>query len=319
MADQIEKNNAFFVGNPAWHKKGTLFPHGTKLNTEQAQSIGYPWALTECPAFAGILKSDGSYVYDLVGDKKHIYRSDGTCLGTVGIDYKLQQPITSYQAFQKYLDTGLVELEAGGSLFEGRRLWILGKIKQAELEVLPGDPVKAYMLFLDSFDGSCRQYTKAVNTRVVCANTAEQALGETSRIDIKIKHTKSLDTKSNAATAEVIRYLQSFQHSISAYKQIAAKKATAKQLETYIKSVFVPADNKEELSTKMQNKISSVIDLLDTEEVPIARGTMWHGYNAVTKHLTHYQGHSDDSRLNNQWLGSSVATNSHALQLALAN
>ncbi len=52
-------------------------------------------------------------------------------------------------------------------------------------------------------------------------------------------------------------------------------------------------------------------------EIKEGRGTYWNAYNAITEHLTHAAGRTEENRLSSVWFGDSAKVNELALQTAV--
>lgn len=331
MAHMIEDNKVFVVGEPAWHKLGIVLTEAPSI--EAAWNLAYPHNIFEFASLAASQNEKGELELDDNGspqfirdeDSKYLIRDDGKILGHVGKGYCLQQPIEAFEFSRPYLESGMVELESGGSLNDGKRMWALSKIIGSESEVCKGDSVKAYLLFATSFDGSMACTVKNVSTRVVCNNTLSIARNEKgSRIDFHTaRHTACLNQKLAVVQKDIMAMLEQFQRSVEAYKFLASKPASSMQLKAYVRDVIIPETmDRDKLSAKMETKVNRVIDLLDYQRgydyVPAMHGTYWQGYNAITEYVTHEAGRNEDTRLNGQWFGENANLNQRALDLALA-
>ena len=333
MAHEIEGNNAFFTGKAAWHGLGTVLTEAP--TPEEAWKLAYPHTLHKLDLEAVVKGDDGSIHRMPLTSSKVIIRDDGKEFKTVGANFELVQPLEIFEFFRPMIESGLITLEAGGSLREGSQMWCLGKVKGGEAEVIKGDPIKCYLNFFTGFDGRLQAGFNQTNIRVVCANTLALATGiggngritsaQKKKYGIQtFKHTKNIRLKINDAMAYVKATLDNFTRDIEAFRVLAKKKVSEPKLETYVRRVFLTKDELEEkveISTKKQNIVSDVIDLLDTQRgldlVPAIRGTAWQGYNAVTQYLSHDYGRSADTRLTSLWHGQNAALNTNALALAL--
>ena len=271
---------------------------------------------------AATIETGEGPAYMPIDTHKAIIRSDGKHIGTVGADYELEQPFENFQFFDQFITSGLVDLEAGGSLKGGSRMWALGKIRGAESDVVKNDAVKSYLLAATSFDGSMSKVIKFTSTRVVCQNTLSIAMRENAT-EWKIRHTKGLKDRVANVGHIVAQALNDHHEAIEQYKILASKPASYEKLKAYVRTVIVGELKQDEKpSTMLENKAQRVIELIDTQKgldlVPAIRGTMWQGYNAVTEYLTHEAGRNEDNRLNNQWFGETAKLNQHALNLALS-
>ncbi len=316
MAHQIEGNKAFFTGQPAWHGLGTVLTEAPTI--EAAWKLAYPHNLIKLPVQA---VCEGETLP--IEGHSAIVRDDGKFIGMVGSRYELIQPYESFDFFRPWLESGMIELEAGGSLNDGARMWALGKIKGGEADVAKGDSIKAYVLAATSFDGSMSHVIGDTRTRVVCNNTLAQAMRDDNASMHKLRHTSSLRGAIDAVKMSIEIKLNEFRASVEAYKVLARKPMTAQKMVDYVTQVIVPEDQDvKDLSTKMQTKVLRVVDLLESQRglelVPAIRGTAWQAYNAVSEYLTHEACRNEDTRLNSQWFGENARLNERALTMALA-
>ena len=325
MAHEIEENKAFFVTRPAWHDLGVVLDNAPTV--EQAISIAYPHTLFKMDLQAILTTDDGTTHTQALKNSKVIIRDDGKEFNTVGSDFELIQPQEIGHTFDPLIESGLVELEAGGSLRGGSQMWLLGKIKHADMDIVPGDQVKSYFLMYTGFDGSLRVGMSQTNVRVVCANTLAASISETKGNDFKFKHTKNVRLRMDNVVNTVKASLESFKKTTEAYKYLATKTVSVLEQEKYIESVLLTDSerdllNRGELNGKKKAIVENVIELLDKQKglelVPAIRGTAWQAYNAVSEYITHEHGRTVDSRLTSQWFGQSTGTNQRALDLALA-
>lgn len=322
MAHEIERNKAFFVSEPAWHERGEVLAEAPTI--QAAWSIAYPHSLIECALDAIVLDADGNRLaVEPFPSHKAIIRDDGKHIGCVTKSWQLEQPIDVMNFFQPFLDSGMVKLEAGGSLRGGKRMWALGKIQGSDTDILPGDAVQAYLLAATSFDGSMRKIIKFCATRVVCANTLAVARSEKGPTEFLIRHTKNMGERTIDAQQALLASLDAHKKSVEAYQALARKPMAESAMKVYVRDVFAPDVTEEDCSPQMNTKVNLVIDLLDSQRgldlVPAARGTAWQAYNAVSEYITHHASRTADTRLANQWFDAKTnALNTRALDMALA-
>ena len=320
MAHEIDGNNAFFVSTPAWHSIGHVlndaptFEEAIRLATNNHSYIEIPLkAVLEDTAFD-------------IQNSKAIFRDDGREIGVVGKDFELLQPHEAFKPLETLVNSGLVTLEAGGLLREGRQAWLLGKLKGSQdARIIGEDYVKQHILIYVGFDGSLSFGMQDSVTRVVCANTLAIARSEEKNINFRFKHTKNVRTKIDNAETVISEKIARFLKTVEAYQYLASKKVTEDQQRDYIGKVIctdAELSGDSELSTRKQNIVMKLWDKLDNQRglelVPAIRGTAWQAYNAVSEYVTHDYGRNDDTRLQSQWFGESAKMNNKALELALA-
>lgn len=332
MADNIEKDYFFIVnpnGDHAWHKKGHVLT--SPPTKDEAYKLAYGGrTILESPIVAVNKINPEGYGPDdtfKIEDQKAIFNSDGVYLGTVGIKKETYQPWELLEFYTPFIESGMVDIDTGGSLRGGTQIFISSKLKGAISDILPNDSVRANLLAATSFNSSLANTIKWTGTRVVCANTLAIALKERAP-EWRIRNTENMRSRI-ANVQEVIKgVLAAHQESVNQYQLLAHKRVTDGQIKTYVNRVLTGFDtiqlektkDRDATSTKTINKINRVIELVDTQKgldlVPAMRGTMWQAYNAVTEHLTYEHGR-DDNRLASNLFGDASVINQNALQLAL--
>lgn len=320
MAHQIENNYAFFASSmPAWHGLGTVL--NTAPSVREAWSLAYPFEIFELPVEAKLVDEAGTTHHTDCGEYKAIVRSDGKVLSVMGSTYGVVQPYDVFACYEPLIEAGLIELEAGGSLKSGKKMWALGKIKGTETEILPGDSIKPYLLFHTSYDGSCKLGAGLTGVRVVCANTLASA--QSAGLSHTTKHTSKVNERLDAIAADLTEVVNQWGATVEKYKTMAETKVSYSAQVEYIAKVIAPETlekSEKDIPTRTLNKVRYVIDLLNNqrglEKVPAMRGTQWQAYNAISEYLTHDHGNSPDSRTDSVWFGESARLNRRALELA---
>ncbi len=321
MAHEIEDNRAFFVNKKPWHNVGTVLNAVPDFDSAiRMLTLDQVYEKRELATH-----HNGELVP--VQNSMIVMRSDGKEFSTVGKEFELLQPSQAFSPFRGLIDSGLVDLEAGGMLRGGSQAWFLGKVKEnGTKEIVKNDPIKCYFLMATGFDGTLRNVIQDCNERVVCANTLGFAMREDNKnINLKFKHTKNVMHKINNVEALVKGRIEGFNKQVESYQYLASKKITSDIAQKYIGQVFLTMEEfngQKEIGTKKANTVSHVIDLIDTQKgleyVPAIRGTAWQAYNAVTEYVTHEYGRTSDSRIHSQFFGESAKLNQKAMELALA-
>ncbi len=132
---------------------------------------------------------------------KATLRSDtGDLLGIVGADY---EPLDNREAF-RFLDELIgsqLHFETAGSLFGGRRVWVLARLP--EWVEVGGDRAATYVYVANAHDGSMSVTAAVTPVRIVCANTLGYALSRADGVDarrtFRFRHTGGLHTRMHEA------------------------------------------------------------------------------------------------------------------------
>jgi phage/plasmid-like protein (TIGR03299 family) len=253
-------------------------------------------------------------------DSYGVVRNDtNTVLGIVGSGYTPLNNKDAFAFFQDWLDAKIVELNTAGSLFGGKRVWILGKISQNNIQdVVPNDSVERYVLLSNSFDGSSAVRIGFSNTRVVCYNTLSAAHNSAESKLLRCMHSSKLKQNMNDIKDIMNVAEQEFETTMETYKYLAKRQINSDDLEKYVK-ILLDMDKKEDLSTRSKNIMKTVLDFMDAPEQTIngISGTYWAAYNSFNHYLVHSYGRNDENRLNALWFGINKSKNDKALSLAL--
>lgn len=325
MAHEFE--TGFFTGVPAWHKLGTVL-EGAPSIQEAIVASGTDWNVCEKPLYVdqgqlfGIGKNGKNRKADcvsaeLVKTHKSIVReSDGRVLGIVGKDYVPVQNKEAFQWFDFLLENGDATLEAGGSLRNGQRIWVLAKMKGEAGDVVKSDTVESYLLLSNAHDGTMSVWISFTPIRVVCMNTLTAALSNIERQAergkaIKIRHTASVDRQLKYAQELVDTSRHVFDNSMESYKLFAKTGMTDKQFDEFIQKVLY-GKHKVNIEKEMEEErnemprealLKKLFEAGKGQDIPGVRGTVWAGYNAFTEYVDHHRGRTDESRLDGSWYG----------------
>ncbi len=331
MSHAIE--TAMYLRKPAWHGLGIVLDHPPTVE-EAIKAAGLDWVVEKRRMAFETGPAGPTGPWAEVDDRFAIVRtSDGRYLGHVGAKFKPLQSSQMFAWFQPFLDAGLVELEAAGSLHGGKRVWVLARIKGDGATIVPNDRVEKYLLIAHAHDGSIAIHIGVTPTRVVCQNTLSIAIGS-GKQHLRIRHTKNMEEALAAAHETIERANMSFDKAAEVWRALAGKKVDGKKDIRRVLDVMFPKKEREEfvgvdaqalLAEIHANRANeelveeildsgreersrifdSVVKLFEedpTNNMPGVEGTGWGLYNAFTGWVTHGRGRSQDNRLSNAWL-----------------
>src|SRR3954451_10678783 len=114
MSHQVE--SMFFTGQLPWHGLGWEL-HGRPTVREAIAAAGLDWEVELVPLVTADRRQEAP---------AHAVRraSDQRVLGVVGRQYQPLQNREVFAWFQPFLDAGLASLHTGGSLCDGRKVWL---------------------------------------------------------------------------------------------------------------------------------------------------------------------------------------------------
>jgi len=206
-----------------------------------------------------------------------------------------------------------INMDAVCVLSDGKKVTFTARIRGAEGDVVPGDPVQQYLIGCTSHDGSIPFQLLFSPIRVVCQNTLSAALGLASNQrhrdnSIRIRHTKNADRLIQRLPELVDVRRRQFIGGLDELRHMAATPCTMAQFRQYISNVFADQlqgtvnDVRGDKSTARPKVLEdlpawpSVRRKFDGDaigsDLPSATGTAWGAYQAVTEYITHESGRS---------------------------
>ena len=285
--------------------------------------------------------------------------------------YADMQPITGYQAITR-MDTGRtlsvmtetytpiqndsliriaealhedINMDAVCVLADGKKVTFTARIRGAEGDVVPGDPVQQYLVGCTSHDGSIPFQLMFSPIRVVCQNTLSAALGVASSqryrdSSIRIRHTKNADSLIARLPELVDVRRRQFIGGLDELRHMAATPCSMTQFRQYITTVFADQlqgtinDVRGDKSTARPRELEDLPGWASLQRkfegdaigsnLIASSVTAWGAYQAVTEFMTHESGKSKDpteaarKRLESMWWGPAHETINLAHSAALA-
>lgn len=323
-----EFESGFFVKKPAWHKLGIVLENAPTVE-EGIRLAGLDWQVMERPVFSDVNYTFDHEEQDIVprftndvpcNEHKALIRStDATVLGVVKRTWTPLQNESAFSFFNPFLAEGDAELEAAGSLKNGKIVWVLANLKNGDTQVLADDRVNNYLLLCNSHDGSMAVWIQFTAIRVVCWNTLSLALslGEGDKENmIKVQHRSNVDEGLRAVQRAVDLSRRSFHLTLDVYREMAKHKFSLSGFKKYVQNVFVPPIELEDDPDKMPRCYEDLERLWREgtgTDIPGVKDTLWGAYNAITEWTTHERGKSDETRLRSQWFGQSARDTDKAL------
>lgn len=314
MSHEVEQ--MLYVGQVPWHGLGVKLETPPTIE-EALEYAGLNWTVERKP-----LVIQGSDI--LVPNYATVRSTDSKVLGVVGKDYRVLQNSKAFEWFQKFLDSGEVELDTAGSLREGRHVWILARVKHDPIEIVPGDEVVQFILLSNSHDGSASIRAGFTGVRVVCANTIAAAHSASASKLMRIRHSESAEIALDKVRESLDIGRREFRSTAEGMRLMARKGVNITDLKKYVREVFEPKvsleQNAELTNATLENLCDRIVPLFETgrgAELKGVKGTAWGAYNAVTELLTWVKGRNNDTRMENVWFGESAKRAQRAYNLAL--
>lgn len=310
MAHHIEStDNLFFVGATPWHGMGTELPSlATAAEAIAAAKLG--WEVIKEP----VITAGGKEL----ADKFITVRSDTQDpLGVVGSQYSVLQNAHAFDFFDAVTqDPHGPKYETAGSLWGGRKVWMLAKMPEM-MEVVKGDEVAPYILLSNSHDGSSAIRIQFTPIRVVCQNTLNMAHSGKDKT-FKVRHSGDVILKVSQAQDALGIIRHTVAETLEVYKALANTSPTKDEVDAVLAQLF--PDTKTDRAKLQRERVLSLAEAGIGNGNSKIRGTAWALYNGVTELVDHHNNagsrrdDAKDMRLNSIGLGSGFDFKADALQ-----
>lgn len=304
--------------------KGAPFRYNGAINVENCKTAeevikqaNLDWSVEKCPIFGQMpmsinqseITDDESFIHDYkyyanVPNAYGIYRTDlNIPLGIVKDRYNIVQNIDAFTFFNEAIGKDKAIWQTAGYFGNGERIFVSAKIPKNIL--VDDDPVENYLVFTTSHDGSSGVKILFTPIRIVCQNTLNAAIADSSNY-ISFRHTDSVHDNIKLVT-DIIKASNTKVESLGeAYNAMRKVKITDNKAMEYFNKLILSENEIENLrvtnhtyqeiiyknyqamsdaniSTKKVNVISSMYDYYHTgigqKEI---LGTGWGLYNAVS-------------------------------------
>lgn len=207
-------------------------------------------------------------------------------------------------------EPGTVQLETGGSLAGGRKVWMLARIN--EPVQLPGDGSLTFPFLglTSSHDGQASCAARLTTVRIICANTYSAAEAEGERTGLVYSFSHRSDWRDRIGEArEALMYARTeTQQYVAAMTELLGIKVTTAQEQLFLRE-FIPSPPDGLISDRVAKNITearaAVMGFLEgpTVEGSGVRGTAYGLLQAAGEYLDHVRAsRSWESKMNRSLL-----------------
>jgi phage/plasmid-like protein (TIGR03299 family) len=289
-----------------WHGMGKVLPHAPSI-PEAIRDSGLSWN----PQLVDLTTPDGQK-----SDYRGLVRDDtGKLLATVGSRYTPISQDAAFAVFAPWVDSGAVEIETAGSLFGGRKVWILARFADV-VDVAADDQIRPYILLANSHDGTMAIRAGLTAVRVVCNNTLSAAVGRGSTDIVSIRHTASAQARLDDWKQDLEAAHKQLRTASGAWRELARTPLrTGDDVATFVGTTF-GAKTRDDISPKHLTAVERLLEEGEGANLRSARGTHWGLYQALTAYTSHERGRDAEKRLDSVGFGSGAALNKRALDVA---
>ncbi len=323
------------VGITPWHGLGSVLATPPATTAEALKASGLDWTVhTEQVRHTFYDPPYDPFTVDPSEDvsmverveplaAKVVVRDDTrTALGVVGPRWMPVQNVDAFRWFDRWVDTGKVEIETAGSLFGGRKVWILARIVSDPIVIGPEDEIRKYVLLAHGHDGELAIRVGTTLVRVVCNNTMSAAvsMGDSGGSLFRVTHTSGALARLDDAADQIEMIDARLSAAGEAYRELSRHGVTGglQTIVDYASAVYGQTEDEIRKGRRLpliEEKFTSGRG----QDLKGARGTWFGLLNAITEIETHGRtGKANEGRaIRNMW-GAGANILQRALDVALA-
>lgn len=313
-----------YAGETPWHNLGVRIPNDL-TPVQMMNAAGLNWEVEMRPSFAtvnGKQEQISTGVLVRLPNEKNIKKESILTEVRREKHWKPLQNKIAFEFFNECIAEGDMSMECAGSLFDGKRVWALAKVKEHFTVLGKKDRIDSYLLFSNPHMYGFGIDIRFTPIRVVCNNTLTWSLDSKAKNKVSVGHGREFDPR-------IVKEKLGLAHNhMEQYKEqaqfLASKKASSEDVVTYLKRIFKVGDrdpNKPDpkRAQKDTTKAAATAHALLTTQpgAEIAPGSWWNAFNAATFYVDHIHGKNDNTRVNNAWFGPGVNKKQEALTVAL--
>lgn len=300
MAHMImETDQMFSVREKPWHyeltKEHTKIIQEAPNSREALIAAGLDWNVVSMPVYQenGLL---------IPGYKANVRDKDNMVLGIVSGRYKIVQNTEAFEFTDSLIgetENGEVRYETAGSLYNGKKVWLLAKLPTTKVL---DDDVEPYLCFANSFDGSGAVQVCITGIRVVCQNTLNIALN-TAKRKWSTKHIGDMQSKLEEAKL-CLRMADRYMANLDIEAdRLANAKLYREQIEEILDAMFPVDDNTSERKknniVQFKNQFWTAYSMPDIQKF---EDSAWKAVNAMSDVITHSAPRRNTASYNeNRW------------------
>lgn len=303
-----------YTGAVPWHGLGEKLEIDVSLD-EFRRKAGLMWEVEKRPAmFAGLCMEGANHGLHTVKDKFVLTRNtDMRPYAIVSGRYKPVQPKEIFEFFRDLLALHGMRMHTAGSLMDGARIWALAETGDSAF-IKGADRVDGYLLLSTSYNLTLSTLAQFTSIRVVCNNTLQQALQNSSG-RVTIPHMS--DFNPETVKDELGIGHDQWSAFTAALKVMADIKLHSSQASDVLSKVFkIPEDPTIPFADRIH--ADNVYNLFDQQRftgADLAGKTAWGLLNATTEYVDHYKrARNNGNRLNSAWFGEGASIKGAALR-----
>lgn len=294
-----------YVGATPWHGLGNKVEENITLEEFQKEA-GLDWSVSKRPV--QFYDKDDEFLQPELHSFKNKFvlarDTDNKPFAVVSDRYKPVQPKEIFKFFEDLLSMHNMKMHTAGALLDGGRIWCLAQTGDVH-KVLGQDRVDGYLLLSTSYDLTLSTLAQFTSVRVVCNNTLQQALRDSTG-RVTIPHIKEFNAASIKDQLGIGR--DQWIAFTGAIDLLARMKLDADKAASVMDKVFaIPEDPEKRMACGDRLHAQNVVDMFKHRTfigADIAGQTGWGLVNSLTEYVDwKKRARGQGNRLNNAWFG----------------
>ncbi len=281
-----ETDGMSYVGREPWHGLGTLVAGQAMTAAEAIEAASLNWAVSLEEVYTN--RNDDENGYQLVEGKKAVVRSDtDAVLAIVGNRYTPAQNTIVFDFLDSIVGTGDAVYQTAGSLFGGRRVFLLAKLL-GDYVLDNGEALDSYILLDNSHDGTSSLRMRFTKIRVVCANTLEMATQ--GRAAFSARHTGGIIERVTSAREMMGLNAAHMQRFMAECNMLAQEQFSTDDMHDLTYDLL-GLDRKRLLDDQKGARSAVALKLVDLFHSGVGNSgeTRWDAFNAVAEFVDYYR------------------------------
>lgn len=283
MSAEVE--TMVYVREVPWHGLGVRVEEAM-TSKEALELSGLNWTIESLPVF----DVRGN---EIKGFKANTRNSDNKVMGIVSNRYTIVQNSEAFEFTDALIGEG-VTYETAGSLFGGKKIWLLAKMPE---RYIAGDKFEPYICFTNNHEGKGAVRACMTPVRVVCNNTLNLALSGATRA-WSTPHRGDVQSRLEEARQTLELADVYMKHLEETADRLANESMSEDEVHATLDKMFdVPKDATDRQKQTIQTAKDEIIVCMFRPDIAQFLNTKYGFINAVSD----YVGHSAPIRETKSW------------------
>jgi phage/plasmid-like protein (TIGR03299 family) len=282
MSHEVE--SLMYVSNEAngrfvpWHGLGTAV-NSCPTSADAIKLAGLDWEVVQRPLYTSI----NNDVVGIPNQKVNIRNTDNNVLGIVTDRYKPVQNKAAFDFTDALIGEGCT-YETAGSLYEGKKVFLLAKMPE---QSILGEKFDPYICFTNTHDGTGAIRAVMTPVRVVCQNTLSLAINGATRA-WSTRHLGDMQSKL-AEARYTLKLANDYMEKFSVVAdRLANTSITEDQTQAVIDGLFPVTSDMSERQVKNQtDKKDAFMVCMIAPDIVKYKGTAYQLIQAASDFATH--------------------------------